>query len=206
MRLPVIGKHRQIFFFRIALALTVGVSYALLFYFNKVIFSSLAVSPVVSWLYLPAGLRLLGVLLAGKSGALGIVAASFGIYLTSNSSGLVGEAVFEAFVVGLISGGAPFISFVVARQWGALAPSLLGLRFRDLIVLTLIFAALSAVSHQIFYSVIGVVTNPFDQLIPMFVGDLLGSLVVLLVFFFLSRAIIKSLPVFSNGLKSVDSN
>ncbi len=205
MKPPVISEHHQIFF-RIALALLVGGSYALLFYFNNVIFSSLTVSSVVSWLYLPAGLRLLGVLLAGKSGALGIVVASFGIYLTSNSPGLVGEAVFEAFVVGLVSGGAPYICFVIARQWGALAPSLLGLRFRDLIVLTLIFAALSSVSHQIFYSVIGVVTNPFEQLIPMFVGDLLGSLVVLLVFFFVSRTILKSLRLFPNGFKSLDSN
>jgi hypothetical protein len=53
--------------------------YSALFFFNDWVTETLKYDLGVSWIYLPAGLRLLLILIFGLAGAIGIAAASFAI-------------------------------------------------------------------------------------------------------------------------------
>ena len=144
------------------------------FNFNHWCFAELEFAPGVNWIFLPAGLRLLCTLLFAGAGAWGIFFASLAIMwlnfpeldlLTSLGSACV-------------SAGAPYLAYRISLHFGMPA-TLLQLNTARLLMLTIIFAATSSLTHQIWFVMRGRSDDLLTGFGAMFTGDLLGSLLLL---------------------------
>ena len=136
-------------------------------------------TPGVNWVFLPAGFRVLLVLILGLPGALGIVAGNLWL---DHEQWMTGHAA-PYFLAALVSGMGPW----AVRQW-MVARGLLDKQLKDitlvrLVNFILVYAAVNAVFHQfirwnfqISHSV------PWVDIWPMFIGDVVGALAVLYVF------------------------
>jgi len=151
-------------------------AYTFLFYANNWLTSELIFSLGVNWIYLPAGLRLFLTLIFGLPGALGIALASF---LISYQGDFPHDLVL-CIGIGLVSGFAPYIARIFVLSNVRLAPDLSDLNFQKLIVCILIYAFLSAGLHQWWFSTMSLNnTGGINHLSVMFIGDVLGSLLLI---------------------------
>lgn len=146
------------------------------FYLNNAFFGMLEFSTGVNWIFLPAGLRLLCTLLFAEAGVIGIFIASLAVtFLTLPSvDGVTG------FGAACISGGAPYLTYRLAQARG-LNPSLQQLTAARLSVLIVMYALTSSLLHQIWFTLRGVSANLITGFGAMFIGDLLGTLIVIYV-------------------------
>ncbi len=150
-------------------------SYAALYFLNSWLFANFDFAQGVSWVYLPAGLRLLLTLVFGWEGALGIILSSLGIGLLYAFS----ENMLLGVGAGLISGLAPYFTCLVLQRVWQIHHSLENLRMQHLLIAVVLYALVSANLHQIFFTLMGVTPHYWSAVFPMFVGDLIGSLLVL---------------------------
>jgi uncharacterized membrane protein len=153
-----------------------AIAYASLFYVNNWLTSELIFSLGVNWIYLPAGLRLFLTLIFGLPGALGIALASFLIsYYGDFPQNLV-----VCLGIGLVSGFAPYLARFFVLSNVRLTPDLSNLNFQKLIACILIYALLSAVLHQWWFSTMALENaGGMDHVSVMFIGDVLGSLLLI---------------------------
>lgn len=161
-------------------ALTVwltGLVYLLLFVCNEHVLSFTRFADGVNWIYLPSGLRLTLVLVFGVPGALGIAWAS--TLLSAWPLGL--DVLAPSLMTGLISGGAPFLALLACRRWLNVRADLSGLQARTLLAMAVIFAVISAALHQVWYGWNDPSSDRALQFAVMALGDLLGTLVLLYV-------------------------
>ena len=161
--------------------------YAAMFFINSWLFSALDFAVGERWFYLPAGLRLLLVLIFGLSGAIGISVASAAISLTLYFS----HDPITGIVAGLISGFVPFVVQSIMQRFAGLEQSLRNINATNLLQLTLLYAGATSFIHQAWFLLRGVTENFWTTVWPMFVGDLLGSLFVLYAAFAVIRLLRK---------------
>jgi len=155
--------------------LAVAILYFIGFYANDALFSALEHHRGAHWIFLPAGLRLLSILLLGSSGAIGIFLGSLLVALNMAKSTPLGMIVES-----LISAGAPLLTYYLALRYG-LSVNLKNLNAKSLFLLATFFGAASALMHSIWYATQGVADSFTASLIAMFVGNLLGTVIVLYV-------------------------
>lgn len=153
--------------------LAVAVLYFVGFYANDALFSALEHHRGAHWIFLPAGLRLLSILLLGSSGAVGIFLGSLLVALNMGKSTPLGMIVES-----LISAGAPLLTYYLALRYG-LSVNLKNLNAKSLFLLATFFAAASALMHSIWYATQGVAESFAASLTAMFVGNLLGTIIIL---------------------------
>lgn len=158
-----------------ALTLFSAVLFVGFFHLNDLIFSIFKYREGISWVFLPAGFRIVLVLVMGLPGALGLMAGSWFIdreLFTQNAA--------LAFLNGVVGGLTPWLvmKFLIHRQW--LDPKLQSLNALLLLKMTLIFAATSALVHQLVWLVLDRPhLNIWVDIWPMFMGDALGTLLML---------------------------
>lgn len=144
------------------------------FNLNQIIFSSFEFAPGVNWIFLPAGLRLLCTLLFAGEGAIGLLLASFLITYFFYPS--------TDFITGLgssfISAAAPYLTYRLALLYG-MPTSLQHLTAGRLIALIVIYSAMSALLHQLWFVERGVSSSLVTGFGAMFIGDLTGSLIII---------------------------
>lgn len=145
-----------------------------LFQLNAWAFQSFEWNPVVNWVFLPAAVRLLAVLLWGWEGCLGIWLGT----LVTNQA-LFGTATQASLAVASISALAPWLAVGAARMLLAIPSDLAGLRPASLLVLAGASALSSALLHTLYFSFTKDSTRLADDLLPMLVGDVAGTLIVL---------------------------
>ena len=151
-------------------------AYALLFYFNNWLTNHLVFSLGVNWIYLPAGLRLFLTLIFGLPGAIGIAVASFLI----SYFGEFPHDLTLCIGIGLISGFAPYLARIFVLSNLRIESDLSNLNFPKLIVCILIYALLSAGLHQWWFATMTLEdTGSVSHFLVMFVGDVLGSLLLI---------------------------
>lgn len=160
------------------------------FQFNSWIFASLEHSQGVSWVFLPAGFRIILVLVLGFSGGLGLMLGSW--YIDRELFGGSNETL--AILNGVVSGFTPWLilKYLTMRQW--LNQQLHALTTRQLLNMTLAFSAASAVAHQLLWLLIDKPNvNPWVDVWPMFFGNVTGALLMLYAFkFVLDRVRVKN--------------
>lgn len=144
------------------------------FNLNQLIFSSFEFAPGVNWIFLPAGLRLLCTLLFAAEGAIGLLLASllishFVYPLTDLITGL-GAA--------FISATAPYLTYRLALLYG-MPTSLQHLTAGRLTALIVIYSAMNAFLHQLWFVERGVSSSLITGFGAMFIGDLTGSLIII---------------------------
>lgn len=146
-----------------------------LYVLNAWLFDRLAFSEHVSWIFLPAALRMIAVLLAGWVGALGIFLGSLAtcIYFIglSDPSYVV--------IIASISALAPTAALLICARFWEMQLNLAGLSAMHLLVLSTVAAGFTAVMHNGYFLLLGKVDAVASSTGAMFVGDLMGTLIVL---------------------------
>lgn len=159
-----------------ALTLFSAVLFVGFFHLNDLIFSIFEYSDGISWVFLPAGFRVILVLIMGLPGALGLMLGSWFIdreLFTQNAAAL-------AFLNGIVGGLTPWLvmKLLIHRQW--LNPKLQSFNAFLLLKMTLIFAATSALAHQLVWLMLDRPhLNIWVDIWPMFIGNATGALLML---------------------------
>ncbi len=163
--------------FSLTTVFTIACSTALytgFFILNEAFFSGLEFDIGVNWIFLPAGMRLLCTLLFGLEGAIGLFIAGL----------IVINFYFPTFdlITGIgaafITAGAPYLVYRLALSRG-LSPSLQKITPKTLGMLILIYAITSPLSHQLWFALRGFSPDFLSAVFAMFVGDLLGTLIII---------------------------
>lgn len=159
-----------------------GLIYAVLYYLNDFLFSIAAINSTVSWVYLPAGFRLLAAILGGLSGSVGVgVASALIFYLSHSTSSALNVDMHTAFLVGIASGGVPYFVSRFFIHLKIIHNSLQGLNIKHIIFLSVCCAFGSVAAHQgIFWLVFP--GHLYSDFVAMLVGDLIGIAIVLILF------------------------
>lgn len=157
--------------------LVVATVWVSLYLVNDWLFQFVAVSEYISWVFLPAAVRMLAVLLTGWVGVAGLFVGSLitGFYGFGDSS--LGQVV----VLAGLSALAPMLAFIVCANFLGLRADLQGLSAMQLVMLSLVCAAFTSGLHSVHLYAFGTVEAFVDAFVPMFVGDLLGTIAVLYV-------------------------
>lgn len=164
-----------------ALAFTSAVLFVVFFELNGWIFASLEYSEGISWVFLPAGFRVILVLVLGLPGAIGLMMGSWYI----DSALFTDTSWFSPFFNGVVSGLTPWVVMQVLIRRGWLAPQLHSMSAQKLLQLTIIFSAASALSHQlVWWWLDRSDANIWIDVWPMFIGNALGALLMLYAFKF----------------------
>lgn len=165
-----------------ALTLVSAVLFVAFFQLNGWLFSIFHYSEGISWVFLPAGFRIILVLVLGLPGALGLMLGSWFIDRELFGQGTA----LLAFLNGVVGGFTPWLvmKFLIQRRW--LSDQLQAFSASQLLNMTLIFAATSAISHQLVWLLLErPQLNIWVDIWPMFVGNALGALLMLYGFKFI---------------------
>ena len=152
-----------------------AVLYSALFFLNDRLTEVLKYDLGVSWVYLPAGLRLFLILIFGLAGAIGIAAASFAI----SYYGVFPPDLLTCIGIGLISGFAPLLAKWVVIANVNISNDLSNLSLQKIVFCVLMYAFMSAGLHQIWFELRGLESGSLDHFLVMFVGDIAGSILLI---------------------------
>lgn len=164
-----------------ALAMLSAVLFASFFQFNDWLFSTFEHSKGINWVFLPAGFRVILVLLLGLPGAVGLMLGSWFI----DWALIQGANPWMGFLNGVAGGLTPWLvmKLLEHRRW--LSAQLHSLNAAQLLNLTLLSSAASAVAHQmVWWWLDRPNMNLLLDIWPMFIGNVMGALVMLYVFKF----------------------
>lgn len=158
-----------------ALTALSAVLFYVFFQFNHWMAGAWMHSESINWLFLPAGLRVILVLIMGLSGALGIVLGSWAVGLGEGQP-------LTLFLLGngLISGLTPWLVIRWIMPGRVFQPGMPMPSAPRLIGFVLAYAVANALFHHLFWWL----TSPealtdLRGIVPMTVGDILGALTLL---------------------------
>jgi hypothetical protein len=160
---------------QLLLAFMCGLAYFYAFQLNVHWFEWMEFSHGANWVYLPSGLRLLFVLVLLRAGAIGI---ALGSVVVNYSFGNPDAHVFNI-VTGLISGASPYIARELAVLWFRLDQQLANVSGRMFFKLSVLFAAVNSLTHQLWFFWEGHTQNFLASAAAMAVGDWTGTVLVL---------------------------
>ena len=160
----------------------VALAWVALFELNAYWFEFLAVSPYVGWIFLPAALRVLAVLLFKARGVLGLFLGA----LITNSP-LWGAEWWDALALSAVSALSPALALWLGSRWLKLEPTLHGLNGRQLLTLSAIAALSSSALHALLFYAIEHDTPWPNAMLSMTVGDFAGTLMVLYSAYYVMR-------------------
>ena len=180
------SNHRSSFGAMILFVFGVALTWVALYQFNSALFADIHLTGFISWIFFPAAIRMLAVMVGGWLGALGLF---FGALLT-NLAQLWYEP-FNALVIGALSALGPLVAVHMCTRWLRLPNDLAGLQHSQLMVYAVAGAVFNVFPHNLYFYLTGLSVDAWSGILPMFVGDLTGTLVVLYVASLLIRLISK---------------
>ena len=166
--------HRLSTVAMILFVLGVALAWFVLFHLNTWLFSRIHLTGFISWIFLPAAIRMLAVMVGGWLGALGLF---LGAILT-NLSVLKYEPFNIVILAGLSTLG-PLVAFNLCTRLLKLPQDLAGLQYSQLLVFALAGAIFNTIPHNLYFYFTGLSPDAWSGIVPMFVGDLSGTLIVL---------------------------
>lgn len=149
--------------------------YSALFFFNDWITETVKYDLGVSWVYLPAGLRLFLILIFGLAGAIGIAVASFAI----SYYGFFPPDLVTCIGIGLISGFAPLLAKWMVVSNTHISNDLSNLSLQKILFCILVYALVSAGLHQWWFVVRDLESGSLNHFLVMFAGDVAGSILLI---------------------------
>lgn len=131
----------------------------------------------VNWIFIPSGLQLVLVLTAVEDAAIGIAFASWLIgfqyyYLDSD---------VNTIITGIITGASPLLARKISFDFLHIEDDLKNLTFKSILLMSIIFALLSATLHQLWFFYNHVSDQFINNLLVMVIGNLTGTIVVLFI-------------------------
>jgi hypothetical protein len=160
--------------FQAAMVITTMLAFIAMLAANEWLFTRLEFVPGINWIYLPAGMRLLCVLLFGDAGAIGLLLVSWLVcffYFFPNDF-------LRSFMGGILAAAAPWIANRIAQRAFGLRASLSNLSPARLLVCIVLYSIASPLLHHIWFAIHGGTDNLLRSFVVMFVGDLNGTLIV----------------------------
>lgn len=167
-----------------ALAFFVAAAWVLLFELNT-FFTVFEASPYVSWVFLPAAMRMLAVLWLGWTGVAGLF---LGALVTNDD--LIQTDPAAAITLSALSSLPSLLAAKAVASLLRVPADLAGLRPAHLFVYGVAGAAASVVAHNAYFALRDESPAAFSAALPMFVGDVAGTMTVLLVM----AAILRKMP------------
>jgi hypothetical protein len=152
-----------------------AVSYFYAFKLNLYWFDSIEFSHGTNWVYIPSGLRLLFVLIMARLGGIGIALSSV---VLSYTFGDTDAHVFNI-VTGVLSGASPCLARYLATKWLHLDPLLTNLKGRDFFKISVLFAGVNALLHQLWFFWMERTHDFVASTLAMAAGDWFGTVLVL---------------------------
>ena len=149
--------------------------YSALFFVNDWLTGTVKYDLGVSWIYLPAGLRLFLILIFGLAGAFGIAIASF----TISYFGVFPPDLVTCIGIGLISGFAPLLAKWVVVSNTHISNDLSNLSLQKIIICVVVYALVSAGLHQYWFELRDLESGSLNHFLVMFVGDIAGSILLI---------------------------
>ena len=186
-----IGSFTIVF---ITQALFVSLAWILLFQLNQFFFANIAVNKQVCWIFLPAFIRILAVMVFEWAGVFGLI---LGAYITRDLSA---TDMTTPFVLALISGLAPYLSVRLSQYSFDLPESFDGLKPQHLFIFALAGSIVNTLLNNLYYLFAGMEYSITTTFIPMMVGDFVGTLLML----YFAAIIIRSLRYYSRSLKKIN--
>jgi hypothetical protein len=152
-----------------------ALAYSALFFFNDWITETVKYDLGVSWIYLPAGLRLFLILIFGLAGAIGIAAASFAI----SYFGFFLPDLVTCIGTGLISGFAPLFAKWVVVSNTYISNDLSNLSMQKILLCIVVYALMSSGFHQYWFVLRDLESGSIHHFLVMFAGDVAGSILLI---------------------------
>ena len=149
--------------------------YSALFFFNDWITEAVKYDLGVSWIYLPAGLRLFLILIFGLAGAIGIATASFAI----SYFGVFPPDLLTCIGIGLISGFAPLFAKWVVVSNTYISNDLSNLSMQKILLCIVVYALMSSGFHQYWFELRDLESGSLNHFLVMFIGDVAGSILLI---------------------------
>ena len=150
-------------------------AYFLTFELNAYLFSTLAYTPEVNWIFLPSGLRLVLVLVFVEQGAIGIALASATVSYVYQLDG----DLITMMGAGVISGFAPWLARLICIDRLKLDVDLKNLTPATLLKVSVVFSLLSPVLHQLWFTWRNQTADFARSTTIMAVGDMVGTMIIL---------------------------
>ncbi len=152
----------------------VALAYVLFFKLNEWLFSMAKVSDHISWVFLPAAIRMLSVLLLGWAGVAGLYLGSLSM-LGASFSVDPGAAL----VIAAISSVPCLVAARIVQRVLCVSTDLSGMTGRQLLIFGLAGGLASSGAHTLYFSAVARSTEPLAGFLPMFVGDTVGTFLML---------------------------
>jgi hypothetical protein len=152
----------------------IALTWLTVFKVNMWLFSHLALTEYIHWIFLPAGFRLIAVLLFGLRGALGLM---LGAYLTL--SGGSTDDLSHEILLSVSSGLAPLLAVMFCQRLFTIRNDLAGLNAWHVIVLSVSCAVTNSVVLSSLLWAIDTQQADFIAIMAIFVGDVIGAAVVI---------------------------
>lgn len=169
------------------IALT-AIAWSLLYHFNQSIFETIKVNQFITWIFLPAFIRMLAVMIFGFPGALGLM---LGAFITRDISSVEW---MQPLFLSLISGLAPYLSMLYCQRAFGLPTTLRGLHPQHLFVFAFAGSVTSAGLNHFYFYFSSLDCNMYT-FITMLVGDFIGTLLMLYLAALVSKSIAKQLGI-----------
>ena len=146
-----------------------------LYVLNDWLFQQVAISEYASWVFLPAALRMLAVLLCGWIGVLGLFFGSLATGFYTHGLSDPGMLI----VLAGLSALSPMVACLICTRWFGWRSDLRGLKATQLVVLSVLVSLCGAGLHNLHFLAIGATADFGQTFTAMFVGDLVGTFIVL---------------------------
>lgn len=141
---------------------------------NELFFTRLEFARGINWIYLPAGMRLLCILLFAEAGAVGLLLVSWGVCFLY----FFPDDAVRSFFGGIVAASAPYLVYRSAQWLTGARTSLADLTPARLLAYAVAFSIASPLLHHIWFAFRGQ-DNLVSGFLAMAAGDLAGTLIVL---------------------------
>lgn len=141
---------------------------------NAWLFARFELVPGINWIYLPAGMRLLCVLLFGDAGVVGLLLVSWLVCFFY----FFPDDYLRSFMGGVLAAAAPWLANRIAQQALGLRATLTNLSPPRLLACIVMYSVASPLLHHLWFAVHGDGKPLMHSFLVMFVGDLTGTLIV----------------------------
>jgi hypothetical protein len=158
--------HRLSTVAMILFVLGIALAWFVLFELNTWLFSRIHLTGFIS--------RMFAVMVGGWAGALGLF---LGAILTNLS--LLKYEPFNILVLAGLSTLGPLVAFNLCTRWLKLPQDLAGLQRSQLLVFAVAGAIFNTIPHNLYFYFTGLSPDAWSGIVPMFIGDLAGTLIVL---------------------------
>ena len=149
--------------------LVVVLTWILFYRMSLWLFAYFEYNPRVYWVFLPAGIRMIAVFIFGWAGVLGLFIGS----IITNEVELSGYVIYLA----AISAMSPMVAKRACKWWFNIPVTLQGLSSKQLLTFSITGALSNALLSNLYFYFADR-TNSLKGFFPMFVGDILGTLII----------------------------